>query len=37
VQRKIAFERRLKIHDVVLEVRRRRYPTLESLKAGKKW
>jgi hypothetical protein len=42
VQRKIAFEKRLKIHDVVLEgidaaPRRRGYPTLESLKAGKKW
>ncbi len=39
--RKIAFEERLKIHDVVLEgidlaLRRRGYPTLEGLKAGKK-
>ncbi len=39
--RKIAFEERLKIHDVVLEgidtaLRRRGYPSIESLKAGKK-
>jgi hypothetical protein len=39
--RKIAFEERLKIHDVVLEgidlaLRRRGYPSVESLKAGKK-
>jgi hypothetical protein len=38
--RKIAFEERLKIHDVVLEgidlaLRRRGYPSVESLKAGK--
>ena len=37
--RKIAFEERLKIHDVVLEgidlaLRRRGYPSVESLKAG---
>jgi len=39
--RKIAFEERLKIHDIVLEgidavLRRRGYPSIESLKAGKK-
>jgi hypothetical protein len=39
--RKIAFEKRLKIHDVVLEgidlaLRRHRYPSIDSLKAGKK-
>ena len=39
--RKIAFDERLKIHDVVLEgidlaLRRRGYPSVESLKAGKK-
>jgi hypothetical protein len=39
--RKIAFEERLKIHDVVLEgidlaLRRHRYPSIDSLKAGKK-
>jgi hypothetical protein len=39
--RKIAFEERLKIHDVVLEgidlaLRRRGYPSVESLKTGKK-
>jgi hypothetical protein len=39
--RKIAFEERLKIHDVVLEgidlaLRRRGYPSIESLKVGKK-
>ncbi len=39
--RKIAFEERIKIHDVVLEgidlaLRRRGYPSVESLKAGKK-
>ena len=39
--RKIAFEERLKIHDIVLEgidaaLRRRGYPSVESLKAGKK-
>jgi hypothetical protein len=38
---RIAFEERLKIHDVVLEgidiaLRRRRYPSIEGLKAGKK-
>ena len=39
--RKIAFEERLKIHDVVLEgidlaLRRRGYASIEGLKAGKK-
>ena len=39
--RKIAFEERLKIHDLVLEgidgaLRRRGYPSIENLKAGKK-
>ena len=39
--RKIAFEERLKIHDLVLEgidlvLRRRGYPSIESLKARKK-
>jgi len=39
--RKIAFEERLKIHDVVLEgidlaLRRHGYPSIEGLKAGKK-
>jgi hypothetical protein len=39
--RKIAFEERLKIHDVVLEgidsaLRRRGYPSIEGLKVGKK-
>jgi hypothetical protein len=39
--RKIAFEERVKIHDVVLEgidaaLRRRGYPSVESLKVGKK-
>ena len=39
--RKIAFEERLKIHDVVLEgielaLRQRRYPPIEGLKVGKK-
>ena len=39
--RKIAFEERLKIHDVVLEgidlaLRRRGYPSIEGLRAGKK-
>jgi hypothetical protein len=39
--RKIAFEERLKIHDVVLEgidlaLRRRGYPSIERLRAGKK-
>jgi hypothetical protein len=38
--RKIAFEERIKIHDVVLEgidaiLRRRGYPSVENLKAGK--
>jgi hypothetical protein len=38
--RKIAFDERLKIHDLVLEgidaaLRRRRYPSIENLKAGK--
>jgi hypothetical protein len=38
---RIAFEERLKIHDVVLEgidlaLRRRGYPSIEDLKAGKK-
>jgi hypothetical protein len=40
--RKIAFDERLKIHDLVMEgidaaLRRRGYPSIESLKAGKKW
>jgi hypothetical protein len=39
--RKIAFEERLKVHDTGLEgidaaLRRRGYPSVESLKAGKK-
>jgi hypothetical protein len=39
--RKIAFEERAKIHDLVMEgidtvLRRRGYPSVESLKAGKK-
>ena len=39
--RKIAFEERLKIHDVVLEgidlaLRRRGYPSVESLRAAKR-
>jgi hypothetical protein len=39
--RKIAFDERLKIHDIVLEgidavLRRRGYPSIERLKAGKK-
>ena len=39
--RKIAFEERLKIHDVVLEginlaLRRRGYPPVENLRAGKR-
>ncbi len=39
--RKIAFEERLKIHDVVLEgvdlaLQRRGYPSVERLKTGKK-
>jgi hypothetical protein len=39
--RKIAFEERLKIHDIVVEgidaaLRRRGYPSVESLKAGKR-
>ena len=39
--RKIAFEERLKIHDVVLKgidlaLRRHRYPSIEGLKVGKK-
>ena len=39
--RKIAFEERLKIHDVVLEgidlaLRRRGYPSIERLRAGKR-
>jgi hypothetical protein len=39
--RKIAFEERLKIHDVVLQgidaaLQRRGYPSVESLRAGKK-
>jgi hypothetical protein len=41
VLRKIAFEERLKIHDLVLEgidlaLRRRGYPSVENLKGGKK-
>jgi hypothetical protein len=40
--RKIAFDERLKIHDIVLEgidaaLRRRGYPSVDNLKAGKKW
>jgi hypothetical protein len=39
--RKIAFEERMKIHDVVLEgidgaLRRRGYPSIDNLKAGRK-
>jgi len=39
--RKIAFDERLKIHDVVMEgidavLRRRGYPSVETLKAGEK-
>ena len=39
--RKIAFDERVKIHDLVLEgidvaLRRRGYPSVENLKAGKK-
>jgi hypothetical protein len=39
--RKIAFDERIKIHDLVLEgidaaLRRRGYPSVESLKAGKR-
>ncbi len=39
--RRIAFEERVKIHDVVLEgidlaLRRRGYPSIEGLKAGRK-
>ena len=39
--RKIAFDERAKIHDIVLEgidaaLRRRGYPSVESLKAGKR-
>jgi hypothetical protein len=39
--RKIAFEERVKIHDLVLEgidaaLRRRGYPSVENLKAGKR-
>ena len=39
--REIAFRERLKIHDVIIEgidaaLRRRGYPSIESLKAGKK-
>jgi hypothetical protein len=39
--RRIAFDERLKIHDIVLEgidasLRRRGYPSIENLKAGKK-
>lgn len=39
--RKIAFDERLKIHDIVLEgidaaLRRRGYPSIESLKAAKR-
>ena len=41
VLRKIAFEERLKIHDLAIEgldavLRRRGYPSVESLKGGKK-
>jgi len=39
--RKIAYDERIKIHDVVVEgidaaLKRRGYPSVESLKAGKK-
>ena len=39
--RKIAYDERIKIHDVVIEgidaaLKRRGYPSVESLKAGKK-
>jgi hypothetical protein len=39
--RKIAFDERLKIHDLMIEgidaaLKRRGYPSIESLKAGKK-
>ena len=39
--RRIAFDERLKIHDIVLEgidaaLRRRGYPSVENLRAGKK-
>jgi hypothetical protein len=39
--RKIAYDERVKIHDVVIEgidaaLKRRDYPSIESLKAGKK-
>jgi hypothetical protein len=39
--RKIAFDERLKIHDLVMEgidtvLRRRGYPSIESVKAGRK-
>jgi hypothetical protein len=39
--RRIAFDERLKIHDIVLEgidaaLRRRGYPSVDNLKAGKK-
>jgi hypothetical protein len=41
VLRKIAFDERAKIHDIVLEgidaaLRQRGYPSVENLKAGKK-
>jgi hypothetical protein len=41
VLRKVAFDERVKIHDLVMEgveaaLRRRGYPSVESLKAGKK-
>jgi hypothetical protein len=41
VLRKIAFEERVKIHDLVMEgidgvLRRRGYPSIQSLKGGKK-
>jgi hypothetical protein len=41
VLRKIAFEERLKIHDLAIEgldavLRRRGYPSVENLKGGKK-
>jgi hypothetical protein len=41
VLRKVAFDERVKIHDLIMEgveavLRRRGYPSVESLKAGKR-
>ena len=41
VLRKVAFDERVKIHDLIMEgveavLRRRSYPSVESLKAGKR-